>query len=381
MVEIRIFDWPKDGGAMVCRGITYNAAEVSTREQLYSPGSFELKIPGDERYAPAFQKYCLVRIGGGFWGMVDGVRYDSDEGDYMTVTGRDLKGLTALRVTVPPEVTDVTGTAGYDAATGPTETLMKRFVRNNFFPPSDPNRHVTGLVIAPDLGRGVADDRYMTRFEDLSEVLARLGESAGMGYGVTPTEDGRQFVFDVVQGEDRTAGQRARPPVIFEMARRNVQSLTYENNDQSMRNVFYTTMSGAEFADESLTMTYTRDDAVIPAGIFRRETHLSLSADTPNAGEEYAELKRLALIEAESYVTAESFSAQVLESRRCRYGEHYGLGDRVTVQHRDWGVSMDTLVTGMERAYTSGGETCTATFGKQQLMVTDRLKRQIRNRG
>lgn len=380
MVEIRVFEWPENGGAMKQLAILYNALDAKLQENFFSPGSFELKISTAERYADQLQKYRLVRIAGRFWGLIYAVQYEGGAGEFLTVRGRDLKGLTADRLTVPTELVGVRGTAGYDAIIGPTETVLKHFAQNNFFPAGDPYRHIPGLVIAADQRRGTQDDRYMTRFEPLSDVLSLIGEDAGMGYDVIPTADGKQFIFDIIMGLDRTAAQRKRPPVIFDLSRQTASSMTYENTDQSMKNIFYTTRSGAEFADEALTMTYTRDDAVIPAGIYRRETHLSLSADTPTAGQEYAELKRLALIEAGNYVTAEHFTAQIL-STKYRYGKDFNLGDKVTVQNRDWGVSMDALVTAMEISIGSGGETYTATFGKEQLLITDRLKRMIRNRG
>lgn len=380
MVEIRVFEWPEGGGAMKQLAILYTALDVTLQENFRSPGSFSIKIPTGERYADQLQKYRLVRIDGRFWGLIDAVQYEGGAGEFLTVRGRDLKGLTADRLTVPPELEGVRGTAGYDAIIGPTETVLKHFTQNNFFPVGDPYRHIPGLVIAADQRRGTQDDRYMTRFEPLSDVLALIGEDAGMGYDIAPTADGTQFIFDVVVGVDRTAAQRVRPPVVFDLSRQTASGMTYENTDQSMKNVFYTTMGGAEFEDEALTMTYTRDDAVIPSGIYRRETHLSLSADTPTAGQEYAELKRLALIEAGNYVTAESFTARILNTKY-QYGRDFNLGDKVTIQNRDWGVSMDTLVTAMEITIGSGGESYTATFGKEQMLITDRLKRMIRNRG
>ena len=362
--------------------VTGAAVSCTLTQNLDAPGDFEFAIPCDARYADQLAIGRLVRIDKDFWGIVDGLRFDAtQQGQLLTVSGRDLKGIVANRITIPPQAAAVQGAQGYDAQSGATETILKHYVDANLVTtPLQPARSVAGLTIAPDLRRGVADDRYITRHDPLDAVLEELCRAAGLGYDIVPDLEAGEYVFDVVQGIDRSGEQSERPRIVFDPARKSAVSQTYTHTGRDARNVFYATLSGAAFADEALTMTYVRDGEDEAAGLARREQHLSISADTPTAGGEYDELRRYALIEAERYRPARSFACDILDGR-ARYGVDYFLGDMVSVKNADWGVCMTARLVSMTTSYTEQGVGRTATFGTPALNVFGRLRRQIRQGG
>lgn len=381
-IEIRIFDPVTATRPAFGRvGLTTAATNVSMTSKLAAPGDFTVTIPLGARYADELRPGRLLLIDRAFWGLVDDLVLGADEqGQAATVTGRDLKGLTLDRITLPPLASGVAGAQGYDTVTGTTEFCMKHFVDVNMVRSLDPLRNIPGLLVALDQGRGLPDDRYMSRHDGLSSVLQALGEAAGLGYDITPDLEAGAYIFDIVQGVDRSGLQSDRPRIVFDMARGTAQSQTYSDSRADARNIFYATRGGAEFEDEALTMMYTRDGEEAQGGLFRREQHLSLSATTPEAGQEYEELRRAALQEAENYRPAESFACTILDGR-LQYGRDYYLGDTVTVQNRDWGVTMHPMVTAMTTEYSENGIVRTATFGKAPLNVFGRLRRQIRQGG
>ena len=60
-----------------------------------------------------FRSGRLVWIDGGMWGIVDSVHCaQSEGGDLLTASGRQLKGLTADRITIPPDVNPIAGAQG-----------------------------------------------------------------------------------------------------------------------------------------------------------------------------------------------------------------------------------------------------------------------------
>ncbi len=377
-VEIRIFEAPEaERPAFRTAGRAMAATAVTVVERLYTLGYFSIEIPREARHAMELKPGRLVLVDGTFWGIVDDLSLSAGtEGEALAVSGRQLKGIMQDRITIPAGFSGVAGTQGYDAVTGPTETLMQHFVRSNLGEAAQPQRRLFGLEIAPDRGRGILEDRYMSRHQVLSEVLAALGEAAGLGWDLTPDLERHKFVFDVVQGADHTALQSARKRVIFEIPRKTVLAQQYQKNASDSRNLFYATMAGAEFADEALTVSYTREGEAEPAGIRRREQHLEVSADTPAAGTEYQELKRLVLLQAEAFRSAEAFSC-ALAPGPYRYGADFALGDRVTIRNRAWGVSMDAPLTEMQTTWSSSGLTRTATFGRAPINVFGRLRRMI----
>lgn len=377
-MEVRIYDPPVSSAPTFrSAGLATGATAISLIERHYTPGNFTLEIPWGARHADKLAKGRLVRIDRAFWGIIDDLSLAAEvSGVMLTAAGRQLKGLTMDRITIPPDFTVITGAQGYDAATGATETVMKHYVAGNMYNPAQPSRILYGLEIAADLQRGVPDDKYMSRHQVLSDVLSALGEASGLGYDIIPDLQRHKLCFDVVAGADHTAGQSDRMRVIFDVQRKTALSQQYQHSTGDSRNLFYTTMDGSEFADETLTVTYTREGEDEPVGICRREQHLSISADTPVEGDEYNELKRLALIEAESYRPAESFTCELGQGPYI-YRKDYAVGDLVTVRNQEWGVTMDARLTEMQTNYNSNGISYTATFGTAPLNVVGRLKRQI----
>lgn len=376
-MDVRIYD-PPEAGTPTFRvaGRVTACTELDLVERLWATGTFTLTVPAGARHADKLTVGRLVAVGT-FWGILDDLerRFDGG-GDYLTLSGRQLKGLTDDRITLPPAVQGVVGAQGYDTAAGTTEAVMKHFVSANLGAGAAADRAVLGLEVAADRGRGLAQDQYISRHDVLTDVLSALGEASGLGYDIVPDLGRHRLVFDVIAGEDHTAGQSDRKRVIFDVGRKTALSQVYQYGGRDSRNLFYATLSGAEFADEALTALYVREGEAVPAGIRRREKHLSLSAGTPTAGEEYDELKRLALIEAEGFRAAESFTSEVAEGPYV-YGADYRLGDLVTVQNQGWGVRMDARLTEMETRYDGSGVRHTATFGTAPLNVFGRLQRQI----
>lgn len=381
-VIIRIYDVPtEEAPFFVSRGLVTGASSIRLVERHYIPGYFTVEVPTGARHAQELLEGRVLLVDGAFWGIVDDVGYKAEAaGDILTVSGRQLKGLTADRITIPPGSTAVSSAQGYDTAMGSTETVIKHFVAGNMSNADQPARVVFGLEIAADQGRGLADDKYMSRHEPLDTVLSALGEASGLGYDIAPDLARHRLVFDVVPGEDHTGEQSERTRVVFDVHRKTALSQAYAHNTGDARNLFYATMGGAEFEDEALTVTYVRDGEDEPVGIRRREVHMELSVDTPTAGDEYNELKRLALIEAENYRPAESFTCEIPPGGRYQYRKDFKVGDLVTVRNMAWGVTMDTRLTEMETQYSASDITLTATFGKAPLTVFGRLRRQI-NKG
>lgn len=379
-VIIRIFDPPEiDSPQFATMGLITEATNINTVERLYTPGYFSIDVPFGARHADRLKKGRLVLIDGQFWGIVDDVYFSwQSSGAILAVSGRQLKGIVHDRITIPPSASEIVGAQGYDTATGDTESVMKHFVSVNLGPDAAPARQIYGLEIAAQSGRGVQNDKYISRHDDLGDVLAALGEASGLGYDIVPDLVNHKFIFDVVDGQDHSGGQSDRMRVVFDVERKTALSQSYSHNTSDSRNLFYATLSGAEFEDEALTAKYVLDDADEPVGIHRREKHLSISVDTPVAGDEYNEMKRLALIQAEDYRAAESFTCEIPSGGRYEYRKDYRVGDIVTVRNGRMGVSMDTRITEMEMQWGSAGLTMSATFGKAPLNVFGQLKRQIK---
>ena len=363
-------------------GITMSAQNITRISRLYEPGAFSFDIPFSALYADKLAGYVIVLIDRSFWGIIDDLRFYATQGGlWISVRGRDLKGVTASRIIIPPGTSTETGMQGFDAQRGTTEKIMKHYIVANMIDtPLQPNRKVPGLLLAEDMGRGIAEDRYSARHQRLDNVLMELGQASGLGYDIVPDLASSQFIFDIIEGADRSGTQSDRPRVIFDLATKTVVSQEFTASLSESRNAFYATMSGAEFADETLTMMYIRDGEDEQQGIYRRELHMDISAETPIAGDEYNELRRYALIEAENHRPVQSFQCEILERSQV-YGKDYFLGDTVTVQNKVFGVTMHRQLLEMTIEYGNDGIKKTATFGRPKLDIFGRLRKQINQGG
>ncbi len=353
-------------------------AEAEYTEHINTAGNFRISMPLAAPHADKLCKNRIICFDDGFCGIIESISLSQNRPQSrIEAEGKCLKGLLERRVTVPPAQENIENTLGYDAVKGSSETCIKHYWNVNCVNPSVDVRKIPGFEIAKDQGRGVTEDKYLSRFETVSDVTQKIAQDTELAVIAAFDSSGGKYMFDVYAGENRTADQNENPRIIFEIERKSIISMSYSDSDENLKNVFYVTKSGAEFEDEALTMTYYRDDAEV-SGFFRREVHLNLSADTPVAGEEYQELKRVAQIEMTNYESAESITAEV--NQKYQYKRDYQIGDYVTIRNREWNITRNMQITAVQKSMSAGKTNYTLTFGTPPAKVLDKIKRDIKNK-
>lgn len=379
-MEVRVYTPPDGVSGFVQRLVTTKAINNRINEQVRKVGSFEFQFPVEEYGADEFQKYRIVLLDKYFAGIIEDVIYSIDSsGEIMTVKGKDLKYFLTRRIALPPAASGTSVLAGYDVVNGPTETCIKHYWDANIQSAAQLSRRVPGFIVAPDLGRGLADDKYKARHNILSDITEELAEAPRLIIKSTVDILSGTYIFDIAEPMNKTAGQIILPPVVFSIERQNVLNMEYQDITSSGSNLFYATRSGDQYADEALTLMYYREGEDEPEGIYRHEKHLNVSSDTPTAGQEYEEMRRQVLHEMESYIYTQSFTAAANHTRM-RYRVDYNPGDIVTVYNRQWGVMLDAQITGVTTTATENGTVYSVTFGESKPNFIQRLSRDINNR-
>lgn len=384
-MQIRIYEPPRtDGAPFDIQAVLTRPSKAVWREYYSYGGTFEIEYPADGEGAGELKKGRVILIEGYYPGYIDSViRWFDASGSWVRVSGFHALGLLGLRNIVPSTLTGYTGMAGFDDRTGPTEGIIKGYIAANLTSPAVAARAWPGVRVAPGQGRGIPDDRYSARYNPLDATVRELCDAAGLGITAVADIQAGTVTLDCMEGADRTWGNPALPPLVFDPARGNVLSMRLTDSDAAMRNTFYTTLGGAEFVDEALTLTYWRDQDAgedIPAGAVRREAHIEISVSTPFAGDEYNDLKRQALNQMTRYETALCFEAEI-NTNEVVYRRDFGLGDLVTVQNKSWGVTMNTRITGVEITVDGGSQTCKVTFGNPELLPWEEWQRDIKRGG
>jgi hypothetical protein len=69
-----------------------------------------------------------------------------------------------------------------------------------------------------------------------------------------------------------------------------------------------------------------------------------------------------------------SFQAEVLTQGPFLYGVDWDVGDVVTVQNKDWNLTMDTRITEVTETYEPGGFRLSVVFGNSLPTLSQKLK-------
>jgi len=256
--------------------------------------------------------------------------------DQIHVKGYTLSGLLRRRVCVPPD--GGAGSYGYDRIISDAESVMRHYVENNIINPESSARKISCITLEATNGhRGKTNVPWSARFEQLDELLASIGTYCDSGYVLVPDLAKKKLVFTYLPGRDRTGADGHR--VTFALNMGNVTGTTLTENSQQAKNAAI--VGGAGEDEKRMILT------VCPGGetgLDRREMFVDAgSRDDATELNEEGE-RRLAEKTANRTIKAE-----VIDTPSCRYGEHWDLGDLVTVVAR--GAQMNARITQVQESH------------------------------
>ena len=317
-------------------------------------------------------------IDGLFIGVIEDIRRNTNNNNNtVSVSGTDIKGLLKRREIIPQTFSGIQGTAGFEVVAGYTDYCIKQYWRLNIGANAMPNRRFDFITISADKNIGNPSDFYKSRFDKLSDVTSELAHGANVVITVTPQIEQGTILLDVANPDMRTVSSDR--PLIISIDRQTALELEFLQETGNYHNVFYTTRSGAQFADEALTMLYLRDGESESVGINRFEEHINVSVNTPVAGQEYIEMRRQAVHTMTNYEEINTLNGK-LNFTHLKFNEDYNAGDFVTVQNLDWGVETDIQITSVEIADDgNGGRTESVILGTGEKGYIKTLTTEIKN--
>lgn len=256
---------------------------------------------------------------------------DVENGDYFTVTGRELKYLLHQRIIWTQ--TNLTGTA---------ESGIRRLVTENAIEPSDTNRVIPNLVLGELAGLTDTIVKQITGAY-LDEAIKEICTTYNYGWELY-IYDG-ELVFNVFAGVDRSYGQSGRPYVIFSEDFDNILNSEYQLSSEAYANTALVAGEGEGL--ERIRAEVGSDNA----GLERYETYvdsrdISQNKDSENeiVLEDYLELLKTRGLETLATLNiTEGFGGEVLHNVTFKYNVDYYLGDIVTVVNK-YGIGKDVRV-------------------------------------
>lgn len=303
-------------------------------------------------------------------GIINSVRITHDKGIVTVIKGYHLNGITTRRIVLPYEGKENSGyfcvpkilTLEDEVAPVAAETIFKTFVRAQFpLPEGDDinNPRALNLYIPPDQQRGL-HTVWLSRYDQLSDILQDIGEYTDMGYRIYPDFDNNRFVFDVVTGVDRTVDQSQNPYVIMSRDYESVTDISYEADVSSQKNVAY---AGGAGEDYDRTVIAVTNDAETPTGLNRMETFVDCGTLEVAETDETLSLIDEGKHKLLDYKKQESLTATISQTGSFTYLKNWDLGDLVTVVDKDMGVKENKRITEVEECYEPKTKQLKATFG------------------
>ena len=310
------------------------------RRKFREVGDFEMTLPlGHPMQERLSRDLILCPVGAPQKAMLIEEIIRDEGADSVSVRGYTLSGLLRRRVCVPPD--GGSGSFGYDRIIADAESVMRHYVQGNVIAPQSDARAMPCVALEAENGhRGMESVAWSARFEQLDELLAAVGVYCDAGYAIVPDFARGKLVFTFLTGRDRTGADGSG--VIFGTHMGNVTGTAVSQSAKQLCNAAIVGGAGEDEARLILSVCPGRE-----TGIMRRELFVDAgSRDDPQ------EL----LLEGGHRLAqrglSETIRADVLDTRSCRYGEHWELGDLVTVAAR--GARMKARITQVQESHETG---------------------------
>ncbi|MEK5530640.1 siphovirus ReqiPepy6 Gp37-like family protein [Viridibacillus sp. FSL R5-0468] len=370
-------------------------AEIDNYESMFfvrrwhTIGEIEIRMNRYKKDADKLQRGNLILVGNDLNKvfLIKHREIELDQSGKITenwlIKGWSLKSVIAQRITVPPPHT------GYDNKQSNAETVMKHYVNQNIVNPVDGKRRMPQLVIAPNLNRGPSVS-WSSRYKNLVEEEAAISLATGLGWDVSLDIHSKKFVFDVKEGRNLIAGQSILPPVIFSPQFESLKSLYYTESELNYKNIAYVAGQG-EGVDRRVIELGTdagldRHEVFIDARDIPEEDDVEvtdpegnkITEKVPRTEKEIiADLTNRGQQQMEEFLQEHYLEGQILTNSHFKYGIDYDLGDIVTNQNKEWGVTLDARITEVKEVYEPAGFQLEGTFGDNRPTLIKKIKQEL----
>lgn len=326
-------------------------------------GNFELHINMNKKNVDKLNENVWLMLGNHkekcF--MIETINENFSEGnEELVIKGLDLKGLMKRRITYTDNFDRVASTQA--------ENVMKHYIINHFIDSrlaSDNTvklieRNMEILEVAITQNRGPSTV-WQSRFENIHDLLKHISEDTGLGWTVYADLNKKKFIFDTLQGTDRSIEQKEVPLVLFSRSKRNLKESSKYKDLSGLKNVAYVGGKG-ENEDRPIVV---RGSAT---GLERREIFIDL-----NNIEDMDELNTEGDKKLAEYKEVNSTDGQIYSIENMEYEVDWFLGDKVSIKIND--VTEHKTVTAVKEIYERNNRNIEVTFGDKIPTIVDEIKK------
>lgn len=339
-MEVRIYSADLD-----FKGLIENQTSVLWNRSYFSAGSFELHCPMTTSNRNLLQRGNLVWIRGAKEaGVIESLRYEqSNITNSIIAKGDFLESYLSRRLIRPT----------YTAKNKKVEVVMRELITRAV---SIPN------LVLGDLQGFSERVTFQATYKNLLDYESKLAKSSNIGFRMRPDFVNKQIIFECYRGLDHSISQNDRNRVVFSETYNNINKTTYSENDQILKTVCYV---GGEGQGSARTVVIAGDDTLI--GLERREVFINASdirKEDDMTDAEYKEaLTQRGNNELDKDSLALTFECEAEANNNYIYRRDYDLGDIVTIQKVNWGISANLRMAGVTEIYEFGSMKVSPVFG------------------
>lgn len=274
---------------------------------------------------------------------------------------------------------------------GNAESVIHQLILDNVVDPADGKRQMPDFALAENLNRG-KQIKMSTRYENLAEVIEQISLQSGLGWNVVIDVENKRFVLNVLEGRDLTANQSDLPPAIFSTEFGTLGQMSYMESDLDYKSVAIVegpdlpNQNDVPNEDKEKYMTTVGDSE----GFERYEILVGASVDTEvDSGDNRVprpqhdiinDMATVAQDELNEHTQEIYVEGQALTKSRLVYQHDYDLGDNVTLQNKDWGITMDARITEVKEIYEPGNIKIDLTFDNSFPTLIDKIKKELKSK-
>ncbi len=264
---------------------------------------------------------------------------DIEGGDYLTVTGRELKYILNSRIVWSQ--TNLTGNV---------VNAIETIVKNNAISPADTNRVIPGLVLDESLVISDVIDKQLTG-DKLDEAITEICMTYDVGYEIYIKN--KKLMFKLYRGVDKS---NTLPHVVFSEEFENILKSEYERNTELYAN---TTLIGGE--GDGIERVYTTlnnsNSGLNRYEVFTDARDISQNKDSEeviNINTYYKLLAERGLEKLSEYSITEGYAGEVQHDGNFKYEIDYYLGDTVTIINK-YGMTKSVKVLSAIESHDENG--------------------------
>lgn len=329
---------------IVMQGTVDCFTSLRWRRRYFEPGEFELHCAATTNNLALLAPGNIIhRLDRREAGIIEGavVGESTTGGEEITATGRFGSCQLCQRIITP--------TINYS---GTVEGGMRKVVSDNAITA----RPVAYLALGT--AQGYAETcAFQATGKNVQTTLTALAKASGLGYIARLDVPGRQWVFEVYKGADKTVTQTAGPYVLFSDEFGNITGPQYTYNEQAFKNYAYVAGEGEGSARVIVEVDQTNGDPRRELWVDARDLQKGELTDT----QYQAQLIQRGLEKLAEAARVESFEAAAVDTANFEYLADWDLGDIVSFEK--WGIILNQRITEVEEVYENSVATITPVCG------------------